>query len=1237
MPLRLPPLFLTLYLSLLMAGGAWAQSGPEIVVEYPAGTELVRGGTVDWGKETQGMSRSLPIKIRNIGDSPLTDVRITSAGDFTQSSLISFTIAPGGELTLDVKFSPSALGLHTATLNIISNDADENPFDFQATGTGVVPQFVLEDASGMVIPDGGTYDLGSAAVNGLSTGEVFFRNIGDGRVPMPRFFTDSPVFPGGYTGPGFPYINPGGRVTCALAFFPTRGGPASGKLTVKSSPPGGGALVKIHEITLTGTGLQPVIQVEQPVGSVIASGGGSSFGAVVPGDTASLTFTIKNTGTATMHISQTILDGTNMSDFSLTAAPASTVGAGESTTMTVRFTPQALGLRQALLRIVSDAPFFTGQTYIPPYYYIPVSGTGLPPVIQVEEPVGSVIASGGGRDFGNVTPGGTASLNFTIKNTGLTTMHISGTTWDGANTGDFSLAAAPASTLAAGESTPVTVRFTPRALGLRQARLHIVSDAVYSAGQTSAPPFFIRLSGAGVLSRISFGATSYSASHGDSEKVVTITRTPAQAAVTVTLDAADGPPNSMPPIAVARAMQDYVDISGQARVLSFAAGEAQKTVSIQLLAPTALAGTHRRLLLILNNPGAWAELDTPATVPLDILAADTAKPTLTLPAPAAGKVSGLSPLIVKGTAGDAKGIRRVEVRLNNATPIPITNFGPGATSTSLPFTAQIEPVDGSNVLVVTAYDMRENSTSVTRSFTFERRRQMSVQVQDTENPGLTNIVTMTMTVPAGKGTALSPTAPQSFPKSAAIVPGTLVKLVMTPKTGLVVDRYVIEPVSGQLPVMDTQVVENVCTFTMPDADITVRAETAASPFVPPAGATNRVHLLLDPNPEESKHGYWPFKRAYLTGTLTVSGGFTGKLFRAGQSVPITTKLLTKSAVIFTIAGRPQESQPVPDATLRLEPSGVAGIPFKATFDSYESVDARWARYSKGQPVPAGLLNLGAKGGLYNLSFAPPYELSIAPPYEIPYRIPVGPSGHGYASLSLTNAGVVTATGVLAEGTSFTMSSDLLDNWEAPLFAQLPNPGATANRSSLLKGMLRFRDPGAAFVPPQPPDITAELLWHRYPYLSLTPTYFLYPTSWPRGGIMAATGIQYSPDVTYHAGLGLAASTASSTPNASLRFSGAYFADQQITHLNLMNFTVTKVPANDSSFTLSINRAMGIFTGTFTPVLAGTAISNPGKPAFRGILLNRVPYLQGLGHFINHSNPARANRAGAVILGAPAQE
>ncbi|MES2737885.1 MAG: choice-of-anchor D domain-containing protein [Verrucomicrobiota bacterium] len=111
---------------------------PEIAVEEPAATDLADGDSRDFGSLPVGGNASLQFTIRNTGDTPLSGIGITLLGlhaaDFTVTDAPDAVVAPGGDTTFTVQFLSLGGGPRTATLQIASNDGDEDPFDIELTG-----------------------------------------------------------------------------------------------------------------------------------------------------------------------------------------------------------------------------------------------------------------------------------------------------------------------------------------------------------------------------------------------------------------------------------------------------------------------------------------------------------------------------------------------------------------------------------------------------------------------------------------------------------------------------------------------------------------------------------------------------------------------------------------------------------------------------------------------------------------------------------------------------------------------------------------------------------------------------------------------------------------------------------------------------------------------------------------------------------------------------------------------
>lgn len=158
-------------------------------------------------------------------------------------------------------------------------------------------------------------------------------------------------------------------------------------------------------------------------------------------------------------------------------------GSGENRTINIANAPSLSG--SAVITVsVSDGEAVTSRIF-----NVAVNA----PEIGIEQPAGSSVADGGGRDFGFVLAGSAKSLDFSIANTGNTDLTGVGVSLDGADAAQFAVAAQPAVSVGSGGGvSPFVVRFTPTSPGVKTATLHIASN------DADENPFDITLTGTGM-------------------------------------------------------------------------------------------------------------------------------------------------------------------------------------------------------------------------------------------------------------------------------------------------------------------------------------------------------------------------------------------------------------------------------------------------------------------------------------------------------------------------------------------------------------------------------------------------------------------------------------------------------------------------------------------------------------------------------------------------------------------
>jgi len=164
-------------------------------------------------------------------------------------------------------------------------------------------------------------------------------------------------------------VAPGDSVTFGVTFDPSVPGPRSASLVVNSNDPLTPSLVA----TVSGTGAtsgQPVFTLQQGSSGQLATPASVNFGDSTVGAGLPLTFTVGDEGLGNLSILSFNMTGPNASDFAVHQPNSLTIGAGDTTTFTVTFTPGQAGPRQATLHMTSTDP----ET---PSFFINLTGTGL--------------------------------------------------------------------------------------------------------------------------------------------------------------------------------------------------------------------------------------------------------------------------------------------------------------------------------------------------------------------------------------------------------------------------------------------------------------------------------------------------------------------------------------------------------------------------------------------------------------------------------------------------------------------------------------------------------------------------------------------------------------------------------------------------------------------------------------------------------------------------------------------
>ena len=295
--------------------------------------------------------------ISNIGGADLSIGTITLSGtnasDFSVTSSPSSTITVSSTSNFTVTFNPSGEGIRTAILSIPNNDSDESPFIFTIKGEGFVEEDLSVDGITNPITAKGSYEF-----QGYMFGYPYWKHS------SVEYYIYNDDYSGRYWNIDINLVDDenanGDPDDDDLLFFESStaatpkgitGWTASGSYT---GSPVITAAVASPEIDILGNSTSIVS------GDVTSSFSDyTHFGSLnTSSGTRSRTFTIQNTGAATLSLSGSSpyisISGSAAADFSITGVPSNSITAGNTTTFTVTFDASTDGDADATLTISSN-------------------------------------------------------------------------------------------------------------------------------------------------------------------------------------------------------------------------------------------------------------------------------------------------------------------------------------------------------------------------------------------------------------------------------------------------------------------------------------------------------------------------------------------------------------------------------------------------------------------------------------------------------------------------------------------------------------------------------------------------------------------------------------------------------------------------------------------------------------------------------------------------------------------
>ena len=454
---------------------------------YPSEGVSVSPSALNFGSvATGGSSSAQTVTVSNPTGSAAAVSSIAATGDFTQTNTCGSSIPANGSCTVSVTFHPTATGTRTGSLTVNAGGVNNT---VTLSGTGTAPGPVLN-------ANPGSLSFASTVVGNTTAAQtVTITNTG----------TSAATVSGVAVTGDFSQTNNCASIavnascTANVTFHPSAGGSRTGTLTVTSN-----ANNSPTSVGLSGTGIDSTTN----IAAGKAASASTSNSPYVPAnltdtDTSSYwesangafpqwaqvdlgqnysvgKITLKlppATAWATRTETLSVLGSTDGTNFSTLVGSAGYTFDPNANGNSVSISFAAATERYVRVNITANTGWTAGQ--LSDFEVFPAGGGGGSSA--------TLSASPSSLTFGSQTVGtASATQAVTVTNTGTAAATVSGV----AATGDFSQTNTCGSSIAAGASCTVTVKFTPTAAGTRTGSVSVTSNATNS-------PLTVALTGTG--------------------------------------------------------------------------------------------------------------------------------------------------------------------------------------------------------------------------------------------------------------------------------------------------------------------------------------------------------------------------------------------------------------------------------------------------------------------------------------------------------------------------------------------------------------------------------------------------------------------------------------------------------------------------------------------------------------------------------------------------------------------
>jgi MYXO-CTERM domain-containing protein len=405
-----------------------------------------------FGTVTTGTTSALPVSVQNGGTAPLTVSGVTrcagTSAEFTWSPAAPFTVAPGQATTLTVTYAPTDANTDLGCLTLASNDPANASITLGLSGTGANP------AVPAIALSPGSLSFGTVTVGSTATLPVQVQDGGTAPLAVSSI-TPCAGTSGEFTwSPPAPFtVAAGGSTTLSVTYAPTAASGDTGCLTIASNDPARPTV----NLAVSGNGAAAAAP------AIAFSPATLDFGTVTIGNTQQRTAQVQNAGTATLTVSAVAACSGAGTEFTWDVATPFSVAPGQSTPVTVTYTPVDTDFHSVCLAFTSNDPAH------------PVANLGLT-AQGAASPVPAIALSPGSLDFMAVAVGSSSTLTSQVQDVGGATLTVSAIAACSGTSGEFTWSPQAPFTVGAGQAQALAVTYAPTDAGADNGCLALSTD-----------------------------------------------------------------------------------------------------------------------------------------------------------------------------------------------------------------------------------------------------------------------------------------------------------------------------------------------------------------------------------------------------------------------------------------------------------------------------------------------------------------------------------------------------------------------------------------------------------------------------------------------------------------------------------------------------------------------------------------------------------------------------------------